>query len=119
VIDPDAVTRELVPDPVMLFRYSALTFNSHRIHYDRSYAEHEEGYPGLVVHGPLIATLLMDHFLRQRFSERVAGYDFRAMAPSFEGNRLILSSVRHADQVVLQAIGPGGVGMAATVTLAG
>ncbi|MFL6697874.1 MAG: MaoC family dehydratase N-terminal domain-containing protein, partial [Vitreoscilla sp.] len=52
--------REIHPDPVLLFRYSALTFNGHRIHYDRPYATGIEGYPGLVVHGPLLATLLAD-----------------------------------------------------------
>ena len=52
--------RMIDPDPVLLFRYSALTLNSHRIHYDRPYATGVEGYPGLVVHGPLIATLLVD-----------------------------------------------------------
>ncbi|MFP5475334.1 MAG: MaoC family dehydratase N-terminal domain-containing protein, partial [Gammaproteobacteria bacterium] len=55
-----AWSRTIVPDDVLLFRYSALTFNGHRIHYDRSYVTEEEGYPGLVVHGPLIATLLVD-----------------------------------------------------------
>ena len=49
-----------MPDPVLLFRYSALTFNGHRIHYDREYVTEVEGYPGLIVHGPLIATLLVD-----------------------------------------------------------
>src|SRR6202012_745468 len=57
-------SRSVAPDPVLLFRYSALTFNAHRIHYDRPYATEGEGYPGLVVHGPLTAMLLMDHFLR-------------------------------------------------------
>ena len=52
--------REIVPDDVLLFRYSALTFNGHRIHYDRRYVTEVEGYPGLIVHGPLIATLLLD-----------------------------------------------------------
>ena len=57
----DAVwRREITPDEVLLFRYSALTFNGHRIHYDRRYVTEVEGYPGLVVHGPLIATLLAD-----------------------------------------------------------
>ena len=55
-----AFSREVAADPVMLFRYSALTFNGHRIHYDRSYVTEVEGYPGLIVHGPLIATLLLD-----------------------------------------------------------
>ena len=57
---------------MLLFRYSALTFNGHRIHYDRSYCERAEGYPGLVVHGPLTATLLMDLYLRQRPVPRCA-----------------------------------------------
>jgi len=51
---------DIRPDDVLLFRYSALTFNSHRIHYDRRYVTQTEGYPGLIVHGPLIATLLME-----------------------------------------------------------
>src|SRR5690625_6327319 len=53
-------SRSVTPDPVLLFRYSALTFNSHRIHYDAPYTQEVEGYPGLVVHGPLVATLLLD-----------------------------------------------------------
>ena len=57
--------REIVPDDVLLFRYSALTFNGHRIHYDRRYVTEVEGYPGLIVHGPLIATLLMDLLRRE------------------------------------------------------
>ncbi|MEQ1519356.1 MAG: MaoC family dehydratase N-terminal domain-containing protein, partial [Usitatibacteraceae bacterium] len=52
--------REWAPDDVLLFRYSALTFNGHRIHYDRRYVTDVEGYPGLIVHGPLIATLLLE-----------------------------------------------------------
>ena len=61
-----AATRRFVADPVLLFRFSALTFNAHRIHYDRDYAREVEGYPRLVVHGPLVATSLMDHYLRHR-----------------------------------------------------
>ena len=76
--------REFVPDPVSLFRYSALTFNGHRIHYDRSYATQVEGYPGLVVHGPLIATLLVDLVRKQRPDAVVASFQFRAMRPTFD-----------------------------------
>src|SRR6218665_2259233 len=57
--------REVRPDEVLLFRSSALTFNGHRIHYDRRYANAVEGYPGLIVHGPLIATLLLDLLRRE------------------------------------------------------
>ncbi|MFY8113716.1 MAG: FAS1-like dehydratase domain-containing protein [Rhabdaerophilum sp.] len=71
------------PDPVLLFRYSALTFNSHRIHYDLDYVTREEGYPGLIVHGPLIATLLLDG-IRRKFPDRtVRKFSFRALAPTF------------------------------------
>lgn len=77
-------TRTIRPDSVMLFRYSALTFNGHRIHYDREYASAEEGYPGLVVHGPLIATLLVDHFLRHKPGARVTKFDIRLQAPLFD-----------------------------------
>jgi 3-methylfumaryl-CoA hydratase len=76
--------RHVVPDPVLLFRYSALTFNGHRIHYDRSYATGVEGYPGLVVHGPLIATLLLDLLRRQRPQARVQRFEFKALRPLFD-----------------------------------
>ncbi len=79
-----AWTRDIVPDPVLLFRYSALTFNSHRIHYDRSYVTQVEGYPGLVVHGPLIATLLLDHLRRNLPRAVVVQFTFRAMSPLFD-----------------------------------
>jgi 3-methylfumaryl-CoA hydratase len=62
--------REIVPDDVLLFRYSALTFNGHRIHYDRRYVTAVEGYPGLIVHGPLIATLLLDLLRRNAPTRR-------------------------------------------------
>ena len=76
--------RTIHPDDVLLFRYSALTFNGHRIHYDRRYATGEEGYPGLVVHGPLIATLLLDLLRRNLPEARVARLSFRAMSPLFD-----------------------------------
>jgi 3-methylfumaryl-CoA hydratase len=83
-------TREIVPNEVLMFRYSALTFNAHRIHYDRSYAMQAEGYPNLVVHGPLIATLLMDLALRHRPDAVVLDFSFKAIRPSFMGNALHL-----------------------------
>jgi 3-methylfumaryl-CoA hydratase len=76
--------REIRPTPVLLFRYSALTFNSHRIHYDFPYVTAVEGYPGLVVHGPLLATLLLDLLLRQRPDARVTRFEFRAVSPLFD-----------------------------------
>ena len=66
---------------MLLFRYSALTFNGHRIHYDRPYVTGEEAYPGLVVHGPLIATLLVDLVRRNRPDARIAQFSFPAASP--------------------------------------
>ena len=73
----------IVPDAVLLFRYSALTHNSHRIHYDQAYCREVEGYPDLVVHGPLIATLLASSFLRAKGKQRFCSFAFRALMPAF------------------------------------
>ena len=76
--------RETVnPDPVMLFRFSAVTFNGHRIHYDRTHATETENYPGLVVHGPMIAMLLLEAAERRRGRD-ASFYSFRAMSPLFD-----------------------------------
>src|SRR3569833_2280613 len=79
-----AWARTSTPDPVLLFRYSARTFNGHRIHYDRSYVTQVEGYPGLIVHGPLIATLLLDLLHRNMPQAHVERFDFRAVGPLFD-----------------------------------
>ena len=76
--------RVIEPDPVLLFRYSALIFNGHRIHFDRDYVTQEEGYPGLIVHGPLIATLLMDLCRREVSGRHLARFDYRARGPIFD-----------------------------------
>jgi 3-methylfumaryl-CoA hydratase len=76
--------RGVTPDEVMLFRYSALTFNGHRIHYDRSYVTGVEGYPGLVVHGPLIATLLTDLVRRHAPGAFMQSFSFKAVRPTFD-----------------------------------
>lgn len=76
--------RTIVPDDVLLFRYSALTFNGHRIHYDRRYATEVEAYPGLIVHGPLIATLLLDLLRRNLPGAVVAAFEFKALQPLFD-----------------------------------
>ena len=95
--------RELTPDEVLLFRYSALTFNGHRIHYDRRYVTGTEGYPGLIVHGPLIATLLLDLVRRQAPAARVRRFEFKAMRPVFDGRPLRVSGQRGAEGVQLWA----------------
>ncbi|QGZ61794.1 FAS1-like dehydratase domain-containing protein [Paraburkholderia acidisoli] len=90
-------SRTLTADAVMLFRYSALTFNGHRIHYDFPYVTQEEGYPGLIVHGPLIATLLLDLVHREAPEAKVATFAFRAVRPLFAGNAFTLCGRRAAD----------------------
>ncbi|MBC6959105.1 MAG: acyl-CoA dehydrogenase [Lautropia sp.] len=95
-----AFAREIVPDPVLLFRYSALTFNGHRIHYDRSYATGVEGYPGLVVHGPLIATLLLDLLRRELPRTRVRRFEFRAVRPLFDIHRFTVCGRPDGDRAV-------------------
>jgi 3-methylfumaryl-CoA hydratase len=85
--------RRYLPDEVMLFRYSALTFNSHRIHYDRPYASQVEGYPGLVVHGPLIATLLAEFARHEYPLLTMRQFGFRALVPAFDGHPLEISAL--------------------------
>jgi 3-methylfumaryl-CoA hydratase len=106
-----------VPDTRLLFRISALTFNAHRIHYDRPYAIAEEGYPGLVVHGPLTAVLLLD-LVRRHSARPVVGFSFRGLAPLFDGHALRLVGLVDGDTVDLQAQGADGrTALAATATL--
>jgi 3-methylfumaryl-CoA hydratase len=83
-------SKKLVPDPVTLFRYSALTFNGHRIHYDRKYCLEEEGYPGLVFHGPLTATLLICLLTSNRKKIVLKNFEFRALKPLFDTHTFVL-----------------------------
>lgn len=82
--------RRIEPDAVMLYRYSALTFNGHRIHYDFPYVTVAEGYEGLIVHGPLTATLLLDLVAREAPEARLAEVRFRALRPLYAGRPLTL-----------------------------
>ncbi len=95
--------RQVVPDEVLLFRYSALTFNGHRIHYDRKYVTEVEGYPGLIVHGPLIATLLMDLVRRNAPEAQVATFRFKAVRPTFDLHPLQVNGERDGATVKLWA----------------
>ena len=95
--------RSIHPGPVMLFRFSALTFNAHRIHYDRNYCHEEEGYPGLVVHGPLTAVLLMDLFLREHPGADVASFFFRGVSPLFDIEPVALCGRAHSGGASLWA----------------
>lgn len=89
--------RDIVADDVLLFRYSALTFNGHRIHYDRKYVTETEGYPGLIVHGPLIATLLMDLLRREQPQAKVRRFEFKAVRPTFDINPFSVHGQPSAD----------------------
>lgn len=110
-------SKSVRPNEVMLFRYSALTFNSHRIHYDHPYVTEVEGYPGLVTHGPLTATLLLDAFITNRPEAVVTGYRFTAKSPLFCGEQIHLVGQETEPGVHdVQAIAPGGkTAIAATV----
>lgn len=102
-----AFSRLVRPDSRLLFRFSALTFNAHRIHYDRPYAREVEGYPGLVVHGPLTAMLLLD-LARKGSGRPVAGFSFRGQAPIFDLAPFRLVGIPAGEQVALEAQGPDG-----------
>lgn len=115
----ETFSREIVPDPVLLFRYSALTFNSHRIHYDRSYVTEVEGYPGLIVHGPLISTLLVDLLRRSLPDAKLARFSFRAVRPLFDIHRFTVCGRAEGKRVALWARDhENWLGMEATAELA-
>ena len=99
---PDAVTRQVLPDTVMLFRYSALTGNGHRIHYDHPYVTGVEGYPGLVVHGPLQATLMAALAQETAPGLRLARFAFRGKRPCFDGRALDVLARRDGAKVALE-----------------
>lgn len=111
--------RVINPDPVMLFRYSALTFNSHRIHYDRDYAMNQEHYAGLVVQGPLTATLLLDLLRREMPKAVIKSFSFRGVSPLLDTDTIHLQGRCDGQQVQLWALnGNGGLAMTAKATLA-
>lgn len=119
---PDDATRyaTLTPDPVMLFRYSALIFYGHRIHYDADYVRDVEGYPGLVIHGPLTATLLSDFAAQGHPGQKVRRLDIRARAPLFCPAPIGLCARDGPDAVRTWATGPGGtIAMQVDATFAG
>jgi hydroxyacyl-ACP dehydratase HTD2-like protein with hotdog domain len=99
---PEAMTRQVVPDTVMLFRYSALTGNGHRIHYDHPYVTGVEGYPGLVVHGPLQATLMAALAQESAPDLRLARFAFRGKRPCFDGRPLDVLARREGMKVTLE-----------------
>lgn len=103
--------------PVLLFRYSALTFNGHRIHYDRSYCTDDEGYPGLVVHGPLQATLLLNLAAETRQGRQPRSFEFRGVSPLFDGQDFSVNAAPDGDALELWTAGASGLEtMKATAT---
>ncbi len=105
-------------DAVMLFRYSALTFNGHRIHYDYKYAVEEEGYGGLVVHGPLTATLLLDLLRKKLPNESVKTFSFRGIRPITDTGPLKIEGRQEGRVVLLWALDcSGALAMDAQATL--
>lgn len=93
-------------DPVLLFRYSALTYNAHRIHYDRDYATRQEGYPGLVVQAPLLATLHLDSSLTGTDDLEIGEISFRAMRPTFDLAPIALYGKRDGGRLALWSTDP-------------
>jgi 3-methylfumaryl-CoA hydratase len=115
---PGSWVKDVTPDTVLLFRFSALTFNAHRIHYDRPYAFEQEGYPGLVVHGPLTAVMLA-WLTQENSGRRVSKFSFQGRAPLFDLHPYRLIGRPEGDAVVLEARGPDDkVSMQATAELA-
>jgi 3-methylfumaryl-CoA hydratase len=108
-------SRTVTPTPVLLFRFSALTMNSHRIHYDREFCVTHEGYPGLVFHGPLTMVLLLDLFRRQRPQTALTGVTVRATSPLYDDGDIRLEGSLGPGHGELWAVGPrGGMAMQAS-----
>ncbi|MGL5840042.1 MAG: hypothetical protein ACRCY3_16235, partial [Sphingorhabdus sp.] len=100
--------RTLTPNEAMLFRFSAITFNTHRIHYDAPYAINDEGYRGLVVHGPLMSSLLLDLVGREFGQNKAKTFSFRAQSPAFANEPLHLVGKREGEILTLAALGGDG-----------
>lgn len=100
--------KKLQPDARLLFRYSALTFNTHRIHYDLAYARDVEGYPALVVHGPLTASLLVEFCTQHLGEQALRRFRFKGVSPAFAGDALYLVGKRDGDALALAALGADG-----------
>lgn len=115
--ESDSWAIALTPDPVMLMRFSALTFNAHLIHFDQLYTQREEGYPERVVHGPLVAIVLA-RLLALNQVERVHRFEFRARSPLYVNRPIHFMGKPEGDRVDLRAIGQSGMlAMEATARL--
>ncbi|MEO7402746.1 MAG: MaoC family dehydratase N-terminal domain-containing protein [Burkholderiales bacterium] len=112
------ISHRLTPDATMLFRYSALTFNGHRIHYDRDYATQVEGYAGLVIHGPVLATLMIELVRRERPNETIRGFRFAGKRPATVPMTLDVGARRAGDGYDTWVAVDGGVSSAGHVVIA-
>jgi len=110
--------RQINLDPVLLFRYSALTYNSHRIHYDEPYATRQEFYPGVVVQGPLLATLLLELCQSQLPCGAIKTFQFRAVRPTYMERMVTLNGTQSGKEIALWSAQQGSLCMTATATLA-
>jgi 3-methylfumaryl-CoA hydratase len=114
----DSWSLTLTPDPVMLMRYSALTFNAHLIHFDQLYTQREEGYPERVVHGPLVAVIL-GRLLALNDIERIRRFEFRARSPLYVNRPIRFVAKPDGERIEMRAIGTSGMlAMEATAWLA-
>ncbi|SKA39219.1 3-methylfumaryl-CoA hydratase [Enhydrobacter aerosaccus] len=111
-------SKTIMADPVLLFRFSALTFNGHRIHYDHPYVTGVEGYPGLIVHGPLLGMLQLELARRSNSVKVPASFEFRALSPVFADAPLTVGARREADGSVTTWIAndKGGLSQQGKVT---
>ena len=118
--DPEGEWRvELDTDPVLLFRFSALTYNGHRIHYDQPYATQVEGYPGLVVHGPLLALLALELPRRNAPDRPVRSFEYRLVRPAIVGSRIVSAGRVHGSDVDVAVAARGaGPSLTAKVVIA-
>jgi 3-methylfumaryl-CoA hydratase len=111
--------KPFTPDATMLFRYSALTFNGHRIHYDADYCRNVEGYPDLVIHGPLSATMLAG-FAEEASGRKLRHFTYRGLRPALLGTELMLKATIEGEQACLWTELPdGNVSMQAEAMLDG
>lgn len=110
--------REIVPDPVLLFRYSALTYNGHRIHYDRPYATGQEFYADLVIQGPLLATLLLELCQAQLPYAAIKTFQYRAVRPTFVSQPFTVNGSKDGTSLTLWSTQLDRLCMSATATLA-
>ena len=90
-------SKTIMADPVLLFRFSALTFNGHRIHYDQPYVTGTEGYPGLIVHGPLMGMVQIELARRSNPGKVPRSFEFRALAPVYAGAAFSIGARREAE----------------------